>query len=678
MNNHPRNTDPPESTDDPNTFMVNPTPPESPPPEPARGDAYRSFVGTGMSELEPEEGPPNLQGALVLVNGFHSDPLENAEQTWNNARKDINPDSPHHEDYRQGESANERDRADEADILSNEELEEQLPAGRRTSLDIKIARTRGWWATPMSFNNDVSKFWNYWNKKANKFDAADRYGRYFNAYRNDHYINGSHGLSSNAAHRIDHGVALGYQWALAEWGIRPEEEVTTKKEQSPYVQSYSPPYRPVTVVAHSHGAAAGAGVALGFLRYAGELGWEQVALNMIFLGVHQPRKLTGEEYLKFINDKVHYYEVNQDFPDLFGEEHRQGVGFLNRLAELFSRSRDKLQHERGMVEHLQAITGDWDAFAGRAIQFTFANDRADMVTRDGDIPGVTSACNPEGDDRLFCAEYMSPRRRPMSYRGPEGRKPIATDTSGTLILSEYMANRRFEYGDLGWFPSEEEQKHGQEWGDFERVAIAWGNAFETYKARKRVFEERTGRPYEYKYAGLVKNLVRRLNRGRWEWNRLSGAAREFLDNLTRHEAERQYEVTTRAYEAMLERYAHLQQAQLYAHSAPVTLIHHKKVLSDFPADGLGNGSIWERIKKAGEDMFYRVEYKEESNLDELSDPQKRREEKDYVNGDGKDLLVSTSITDTSYIKNVIEVFVHGNTEEKNIEQLYHEPGEGNP
>src|SRR5690625_452432 len=677
MNDHNQSPpDPPESTGDPNTIMVNPTPPKSlSSPEPAPIDAYKSFVGTGMTELEPEKGLPELQGEILFVNGYHSNPIENWQQTLHNARQDINPDSPLHEDYHQGESANERNRDDEEDIFTNKELKAQLPEDRRSPPEIRSARNRGWWATPMSFNNDVSKFWSYWNKKSNKFDAADTYGRYFNARRNDHYINGSHGLESNAAHRIDHGVALGYQWALTQWDIRAKKVIDGYKEQSPYIESYSPPYRPVTIIAHSHGAAAGAGVALGIIRYAHELGWEQMALNMIFLGVHQPRNLTGEEYEKFIHDKVHYYEVNQDFPDVFGEEEQQGMKFLNLLAELFSRDHDKLNHERGIVEHLKAITGDWDAFAGRAVQFTFANDRADLVTRDGDIPNVTSACNPDGDTRLFCAEYLQSSLRSRSYEDGDGRKQMAIPTAGQLVLSEYMANRRFEYGNLGWFPSEEEKQFGEEWGDFEKVALAWAEAFETYKAEKKAYEELTGRPYEYKYMGAVKSLGHRFNRARWEWNDLSRAARDFLDNLTQNEAEKQYDITTRAYETMLERYAWLQESELYAHFSPVALIHHSRLLSDFPSDGLGKGSIWERIKKAGEDMFYRVEYKSANNLDELSDPQKRREEKEYVNGDGKKFLVSTAVADMPYIQNVNDVFVKGNTDEKKINQLYHQPGD---
>jgi len=127
---------------------------------------------------------------------------------------------------------------------------------------------------------------------------------------------------------------------------------------------------------------------------------------------------------------------------------------------------------------------------------------------------------------------------------------------------------------------------------------------------------------------------------------------------------------------MLERYAWLQEAKLYAHFAPVALIHHGRLLSDFPSDGLGKGSIWERIKKAGENKFYRVEYSDENNEDEISDPQKKEKDKRYIeDSSSKDKLINTSVADTPYIRNVIEVFVHGNTNEGKINQLYYEPGE---
>ena len=119
----------------------------------------------------------------------------------------------------------------------------------------------------------------------------------------------------------------------------------------------------------------------------------------------------------------------------------------------------------------------------------------------------------------------------------------------------------------------------------------------------------------------------------------------------------------------------LQNADLYAHTCPVKFIHDRELLgsSDSFNDALGAASIWERIKKAGQDMFYRVDYSEDP--EEMNENPKREEEKGYVDGKGKDQLVNTSIAETDYIKNVIDVFVHGNKTEEKLNQLYTEPGE---
>ena len=122
----------------------------------------------------------------------------------------------------------------------------------------------------------------------------------------------------------------------------------------------------------------------------------------------------------------------------------------------------------------------------------------------------------------------------------------------------------------------------------------------------------------------------------------------------------------------------LQEAQLYAHTCPVKFIHDRELLgsSDSFNDALGVQNIWERIKKAGADMFYRVSYGDSENEDEISDSKKRRKDKKYVEDSAsKNKLVNTSVAGTDYIKNVIDVFFRGNDGKQNLEKLYHEPGE---
>tara|TARA_R110000822_G_scaffold203666_4_gene340539 strand:- start:56 stop:439 length:384 start_codon:yes stop_codon:yes gene_type:complete len=125
---------------------------------------------------------------------------------------------------------------------------------------------------------------------------------------------------------------------------------------------------------------------------------------------------------------------------------------------------------------------------------------------------------------------------------------------------------------------------------------------------------------------------------------------------------------------MLKKYAALQAADLYAHFSPVGLINHKKVLSDFTGysgDSIGvTSSIWDRIKKVGEDRFYRVERKAKSDFSDSEIEAQREKDKKEVEGKLKSKLFPTDIANTDYVSNVIEVFVNKNKAFE--EKLYHE------
>ncbi|SHJ77349.1 hypothetical protein [Pseudozobellia thermophila] len=92
-------------------------------------------------------------------------------------------------------------------------------------------------------------------------------------------------------------------------------------------------------------------------------------------------------------------------------------------------------------------------------------------------------------------------------------------------------------------------------------------------------------------------------------------------------------------------------------------------------DGLGNTTIWDRIKKAGENKFYRVEYrnkeKDESKLSVEQKKKRREESKKYVEGEGKKLLINTTFANTDYVNNVIKAYVYGDPNAE--KQLYEEP-----
>ncbi|MDT7830124.1 hypothetical protein RQM65_15760 [Pricia sp. S334] len=485
------------------------------------------------------------------------------------------------------------------------------------------------------------------------------YARYFNAYRNDHYINGSHGLGSNAAHRIDHGIALGYLWAKGNWGIWASDSDIFDSGAEAF-KSFTPAYRPVTIVAHSHGAAVGAGVSIGIMYYALEMKWDSIALNIIFLGTHQPQNLTGRQYRDFLDRKVDYYEVDRTFPNIGGEKEAHSLKFLNGLADVFNPEHNKVRHERGIYEHLKEILNGWEAYTERCVQFTFANDRGDLVTRDGDIPDVQSACNPAIDESLFCAEYTAPDDFERS-----GKKIVSTLQGGYLVLSTHLANRRFEFDHLKKDADEKLKKEGEEWGDFESVALYWADAFEEYKIQKAKFKATFGETY--RYTNVVADRYRRISQWIDEKN-------PFADDRTEWEKQykKAYNIVTDAYEDMLLKYASLQQACLYAHFAPVSLINHGKLISDMPHDGLGTGSIAKRIAKAGEGKFYRVEYDSDpEEAEKLSPEVKRKKDMEYVK-QNSDKLVTTSIVNTSYIHDVIEAYIEKNTKIE-IERLYYEP-----
>ncbi len=623
-------------------------------------DPNQDLVATGKEKSELEGALPQLEGEIIFVNGFHSDVFENAEHTLQNSILDIDPDNADHKHYKQGESVNEENRADEDDIFTNKQLENELPDDERKIADIEKAMNRKKWSTPFSFNNGVEKFWGYWNQKANRFEGSDIYARYFNAYRNDHYINGSHGLGSNAAHRIDHGIALGYLWAKENWGIWTSDS-SVFDDGAELFKMFTPAYKPITIVAHSHGSAVGAGISIGIMYYALEMKWDKIPLNIIFLGTHQPQKLTGQEYDDFLDRKTDYYEVNRTFPNINGEREEYSDKLLNGLAEIFEPKHNKVQHERGIYEHLKEILNGWEDYTERCVQFTFANDRGDLVTRDGDIPDIQSACNPAIDESLFCAEYMTPDNLERS-----GKKIISTAQGGYLVLSTHIANRRFEFDHLKKNAKERLKKEGEEWGDFESVALYWADAFEEYKIQKVKFETLFGD--KYRYTNIVADRYRRTNE--W-WDEKN----PFSNDSTEREAsyKKMYKSVTDAYEGMLLKYASLQQANLYAHFAPVSLINHDKMISDMPDDGLGNSSIAKRIAKAGENKFYRVEYAEsQEDVDKMDSREKREKDKEEVEGKLIKLQINTSLVKTPYIKNVIIAYIEGDQKTEN-NMLYHEP-----
>src|SRR5690606_3169785 len=122
-------------------------------------------------------------------------------------------------------------------------------------------------------------------------------------------------------------------------------------------------------------------------------------------------------------------------------------------SDLYNPKYKKIYNNRGLFEHVKTICGNWEDFKSRAVQFTFTNDRADLVSIDGDIPEINSACNPKIDQTLFSAEYLHKASSiPSYYTNSQNKKIIDLKTmgaeSGFLVILSYVANRRFDFSDV--------------------------------------------------------------------------------------------------------------------------------------------------------------------------------------------------------------------------------------
>lgn len=654
----------------------------------------------GGSDDELSKYYPSLQGDVIFVNGYHSNPLENWEQTlynaiWNKVHEEG--------EGLQGESVNEQNHTDANDILTNEELRDVLPENaklekieqelklesgtttkniqRKVIKSVNSLTTGGHLEDELlkltSFNNKLEKFWNYWNDKPNDYKGAKTYCEAFNSVGRDHYINGSHGLGSNAAHRIDHGIALGYKWASENWHIYPKKMI---KSNSPMSElSFTPAYRPITVVGHSQGAAMGTGVALGIMYYAKEMEWDKIALNVIYLGVNQPQGLHGEEYENLIKDKVDFYQVDSNAFDIAFFDKEKAGKLVNGLSQIFDKEYKKLLHERGIYEHLKAILADWDAYKSRCVQFTFSNDRGDMVIRDGDIPEIKSACDPQNNTDAFHLHYAGRKVSAKSDKGTSRMKHKKLSYGGGFMKwYDYMANRRFDPTKL--YKEEDIKKMNpykrdkNEWGTYMSVANDCMQAFDMFISAKERYEMYCNKKFVPKsIKAELLELVPMM---------------DILEMV--NDEKRAYKCVNSCYNAYLRKYAALHDAQLYAHFAPVAFIRDIRILQpktphtqkeiwnaingDFPDDKYGTTTIFDRISKAGEDIFYRIDEQKVSK-DSGGRIYKTFEEKknayEIAMKNLENRLLSTSIIDTPYIHNVIKAYVKN---DKNaLKKLYKEP-----
>lgn len=565
---------------------------------------------TGESFGSPQDPPkppvlnmpePVLNGDILFCNGYLSSPKTNP-QSYVNVILDKVPDDSSQNPLR-GKNMSEKKITDDEDILTNDELEEINKRGAGTLYsDPNYEKTESFrWIYALK-----ARFEGYWEGYDNV--AKNRYTQvfktYFNAEGNAHFINGSHGLQSSGAHRVEHGIAQGYAWAKRKWNIREKSIVDSLKEKNPGILSYSPSYKPITIVGHSQGAAIAAGTAIGVIYYAFEMGWEEIPINILFLGTHQPQGLYGKDYENF---KKYYFE------DFINE------WVLEWISDIFTK--DKLYQNQGIYEKMNELLGNtaWGGLLYRAVQFTFPNDRALFVTRMGDIPYVKNACNEKdnlavqswgfhagasGEDFFTEDNYHFPKRLLDKAFNPDGSVNDAAPTFRVLVKTYWKIY----------------------------------NTYRTYRNQIIADPAKKYAPAKDRIptiSGILPDWFHKL------LNQSISKAEGSKKSL--YMKSELYRLKLNALLA----FSNVHNMELQAHFAPVGLMFNKGVLSDW--DRYQDETIWDRIKDAGKDLFYRVDYSHNATVE-----QKRKEEKAFVEGEGKNKMVKTSIANSPGIKKWVD------------------------
>ena len=226
--------------------------------------------------------------------------------------------------------------------------------------------------------------------------------------------------------------------------------------------------------------------------------------------------------------------------------------------------------------------------------------------------------------------------------------------------ADYFANRRFEMKRKKRkyrTDKKEEKKEEIEWETYREIMAFCMKNFDTYLKHHNWFERHFGK---FTFRKIIRYIP--IN---------TIVTAYYLLHNSKDEPENDVHNN---YINYLNGYAALQNAQLYAHFAPVAWINNEEILSDFPDDDYGKISIFDRICKAGKDIFYRVEVKNNPNNTSKTEEQRRQDFKKQFKKMQK-RLISTEVGNTEYIKNVIKAYV--NNDEEALKNLYEEPDHTN-
>lgn len=545
---------------------------------------------------------PILNGDVIFCNGYLSSPKKNPS-SYLNVIMDKVPDDVSQKPLR-GANMSEKSLTDGADVMDNNELEFIDRQGGGTLYSDKNYKETEYFRWMFSAKEQFEGYWEGYDNVSKK-RYSQIFKEYFHAQNNAHFINGSHGLQSSGAHRVEHGIAQGYAWAKRKWNIKEKQEVEKANKKNPGALTYSPQYKPITVVGHSQGAAIAAGVALGIIYYANEMGWDEMPINILFLGTHQPQGLYGESYETF---KKYYFE------DFINE------WVLEWVADIFTK--DKLQQNQGIYEKMNELLGDnsWKGLLYRAVQFTFPNDRALFVTRMGDIPYVKNACNEK--DNLQTASWFYTSNEP---------------SDGYFIEDKYYQ-----------FPKRLLDKAFHEDGSVNEKAPTYRqcvkNYWTSYHYYKNYRDQVISNP-KLKYAP-AKSPIPQISSILPSW--FKDIMKNSIAKIegSKQELYMKSELYSRKLHALLS-FVKVHEMELQAHFAPVGFMFNKGILSDW--DQYQDQTIWDRVQDAGKDIFYKVHYSQGA-----SSEQKKKEEKEYVDGEGKSRMIKTSIANTAGIKTWVD------------------------
>lgn len=268
----------------------------------------------------------------------------------------------------------------------------------------------------------------------------------------------------------------------------------------------------------------------------------------------------------------------------------------------------------------ELLGGDsWGGLIDRSVQFTFPNDRALFVTRMGDIPYVKNACNEKDNlyveswgfyagasaEGFFSEEgYHFPKRLLDKAFNPDGSINGNAPTFRECVKSYWKIYHQYKtYRD--YIKANPSKKYASAKYKIPIISNVLPDWFHT------ILDQAISKAEGAKKALYMKSELYRL-----KLNAL--IAFEKVHNM-----------------------------ELQAHFAPVGLMFNKGTLSNW--DQYQDQTIWDRVKDTGKDLFYRLDYSSGATLE-----QKRKEEKAFVEGEGKTRMVKTSIANTAGIKKWVD------------------------